>query len=460
MIGHNAVVVGASMAGLCAARVLSERFDHVLLVDRDSLPDGAEPRARVPQGRHPHLLLTAGVQLLEGWFPGIVDELEAGGAVDMDLCADVYWYQSGGAARRPPSTLRGPSMSRPFLERAVRARVEDLPNVTVRDRTAVDGLLASGTRITGVRLDDGSTVPSELIVDATGRPARSLGWLAQLGFEPPPTSTVTVDTRYVTRVYRRTQSPRRTWKAAVVIDEPAAKRLAMALPIEGDRWFVVVGGINGESPPIDEVERLAYAHSLPSPVVAEVMETSQPLGEPVTPRFSTNQRRHVERLRRFPLGWVLLGDAVCSFDPIYGQGMTSAALQAEALGRCLDRSGSIDRSFARRYFRAAARVVTVPWSIAVGGDFVYDGTTGPKPTGTDLLNRYLDRVTIAAQHDDRALLRMNEVMALVRRPEALLAPAFVLRVLRIARRGPVQVSVELPGEAASSPRAGVSPPPG
>jgi 2-polyprenyl-6-methoxyphenol hydroxylase-like FAD-dependent oxidoreductase len=348
MIGRTAVVVGASMAGLCAARVLSERFDHVLLVDRDTLPDGSEPRARVPQGRHPHLLLTAGVRLLDGWFPGIVDELEAGGAVDMDLCADVFWHQSGGAARRPPSTLRGPSMSRPFLERAVRARVEGLPNVTVRDRTVVDGLRASGTRITGVRLDDGSTVACELIVDATGRPARSLGWLAQLGFEPPPTSTVTVDTRYVTRVYRRTQSPRHTWKAAVVIDEPAAGRLAMALPIEGNRWFVVVGGINGESPPIDEVERRAYAHSLPSPVVAEVMETSEPLSEPVTHRFSTNQRRHVERLRRFPLGWVL----------------------------------------------------------------------------------------------------------------ALLTPAFALRVLRIARRGPVQGSVELPGGAESSPRAGVSPPPG
>jgi 2-polyprenyl-6-methoxyphenol hydroxylase-like FAD-dependent oxidoreductase len=146
MIGHNAVVVGASMAGLCAARVLSERFERVLLVDRDTLPDGAEPRARVPQGRHPHLLLTAGVRLLEGWFPGIVDELEAGGAVDIDLCGDVYWYQTGGAARRPPSTLRGPSMSRPFLERKFRARVEALANVTVRDRTAVDGLRASGTR--------------------------------------------------------------------------------------------------------------------------------------------------------------------------------------------------------------------------------------------------------------------------------------------------------------------------
>jgi 2-polyprenyl-6-methoxyphenol hydroxylase-like FAD-dependent oxidoreductase len=320
MIGHNAVVVGASMAGLCAARVLSERFDHVLLVDRDTLPDGAEPRARVPQIRHPHLLLVAGARLLERWFPGIVDELEAGGAVDVDLCGDIYWYQSGGVARRPASTLRGPAMSRPFLERAVRARVEALPRVTVRDRTAVDGLRmdAAGTRISGVRLDDGSTVACELMVDATGRQARSLAWLAQLGFDTPPTSTVAVDTRYVSQVYRRTQSPGRAWKAAAVIDEPAAKRLAMALPMEGDRWIVLLGGRGGESPPVDEAERLAYARSFPSAVIAELMETSEPLGEPVTHRFPANQRRHVERMRRLPLGWVLLGDAVCSFDPIYG----------------------------------------------------------------------------------------------------------------------------------------------
>lgn len=310
MIGHTAVVVGASMAGLCAARVLSERFDHVLLVDRDILPDGAEPRARVPQGRHPHLLLVAGARLLERWFPGIVDELEAGGAVDVDLCGDIYWYQSGGVARRPASTLRGPAMSRPFLERAVRACVEALPRITVRDRTAVDGLRidAAGTRISGVRLDDGSTVACELMVDATGRQARSLAWLAQLGFDAPPTSIVAVDTRYVSQVYRRTRSPGRTWKAAAVIDEPAAKRLAMALPIEGDRWIVLLGGLNGESPPVDEEERLAYARSFPSAVIAELMETSEPLGEPVTHRFPANQRRHVERLRRLPLGWVLLGD--------------------------------------------------------------------------------------------------------------------------------------------------------
>ena len=132
------------MAGLCAARVMAERFDQVLILDRDTLPDGAEPRARVPQARQPHLLLVAGARLLEGWFPGIVADLHAAGAVDLDVSADFYWHQGGGVMRRPASTLRGPAMSRPLLEHAVRTKVLALAPVTIRDETAVTGLVDDG----------------------------------------------------------------------------------------------------------------------------------------------------------------------------------------------------------------------------------------------------------------------------------------------------------------------------
>lgn len=437
-VGDVAVVVGASMAGLCAARVLADRFRQVLVIDRDTLPGTAEARSRAPQGRHPHLLLVGGARLLEGWFPGVLDELVAGGAVDLDISGDVYWHQNGGPVRRPASDLRGPAMSRPYLEHTIRARVAAMPNVEVRGSTAAAGLVAdpSGSKVTAVRLEGGGRVPCALVVDASGRQARSLAWLAELGYEPPAVSVVHVDTRYVTQAYRRAERPARDWKVAAVIDEPSSKRLAMVLPVEGDRWLVCLGGLNGESPPIDEAGRLAYARSLPSPVVAEVMEASEPVGEVATHHFPANQRRHLERLRRFPTGWLPLGDAVCCFDPIYGQGMTSAALQAAALGRCLDRAGAVDRSMSRRYFRAVSRAVASPWSMAVGGDFAYEGTTGRKPVGTDRLNRYTDRVVVAAQHDDVVALRFSEVLALVRRPEALFSPPIAARVLRASRRGP------------------------
>ncbi|MGZ8751255.1 MAG: FAD-dependent oxidoreductase, partial [Pseudonocardia sp.] len=161
-------------------------------------------------------------------FPASWPSSWAGGAVDLDLCADFHWHQGGGIFRRPTSDLRGPAMSRPFLEQVVRRRVADLPNVAVLDRATIVGLTAdgSGVRVTGVRLQDGGTLAADLVVDATGRSAHSLAWLGKLGFEPPRTSAVRVDTRYVSRAYRRTASPDRDWKAAAVVDAPATRRLA------------------------------------------------------------------------------------------------------------------------------------------------------------------------------------------------------------------------------------------
>ena len=215
----------------------------------------------------------------------------------------------------------------------------------------------------------------------------------------------------------------------------------MAVPAEGQRWLVLLGGLNGEAPPTQHDERLAWARSLPSPVIADLMAASEQVGDVVTHRFPANQRRRVDKLRRFPTGWVLLGDAVCSFDPIYGQGMTSAAMQAAALGTCLDRTTTIDRRFGRRYHKSVAAVVAAPWLVAVGGDFAYADTTGPKPVGTDILNRYIHRVTIAAQYDDRTAIRFNQVVAMVRRPESLLTPKFALRALRTSKRGPAPAAV-------------------
>lgn len=435
-VGATAVVAGASIAGLCAARVLADRFDRVIVIDRDDLPATPEWRKQVPQGRHVHLLLVAGAQRLERWFPGIIEELHAGGAVDVDLSADLCWYQAGGVARRPPSSLHGPSMSRPFLEWTVRQRVSSLANVTIRHETQITGLRLddAGTRVIAVELANRSDIACDLVVDATGRQAHSLDWLELLGYEPPAVSRVDIDTRYVSQVFRRTESPRRDWKMAGIIDAPDTKRLAMALPIEGDRWIVMFGGVHGEVAPTDLADRLNYAKTFPTPQIADILAASEPLGEPATHRFPSSQRRHVERMKRFPLGWLLVGDAVGSFNPIYGQGMTSAALQVEALAAELDRARAIDRTLTRRYFKAAGRIVNVAWSTAVGSDFAYADTTGPKPPGTSLVNRYMDRVMIAAQRDDAVSLRFNEVVAMTRRPESLFAPAFLLRVFRAARR--------------------------
>ena len=327
-------------------------------------------------------------------------------------------------------------MSRPLLEHTVRQRVTQISNVTVRPETTVSGVLEDPqrSRLTGVTLEDGADLAGDLIVDATGRQARSLKWLANLGFEPPTTAVVEINTTYVSRRLRRRPDPARDWQAAAIIGDPESRRLCMALPIEDDQWIVMIGGVNGEVAPADEVGMLAYARTFDLPAIANLLQECEPTGPIETHRFPNNQRRRLDHMRRFPLGWLLLGDAVCSFDPIYGQGMTSAALQADALAACLDRATSLNRRFTRAYFKATSRAVAAPWSIAVGGDFAYPGTTGTKPLGTDLLNRYIDNVVLAGQRDEAVVIRFNEVISLVRRSETLLAPSFVIRVLRTARR--------------------------
>ena len=424
------------MAGLCAARVLAPRFSEVVVLDRDDLPDSPGPRSRVPQDRHPHLLLHAGATILQEWFPGLIEELQDAGAVDIDLCADFVWYQSGGVQRRPATSLRGPAMSRPLLEQTVRRRVEQLPQVTIRAGATATGVTLdeTGARVTGVLLEGGTQLPADLVIDASGRQARTLRWLEGLGYGPPEVSVVEVNTSYVSRRFRRTPDKTRDWKAAAVVGDPETCRLTMALPMEDDQWIVMIGGVNGEAPPTDEVGMLAYARSFDCSLIADLMRDCVPTGPVVTHHFPTNQRRHVEKLRRFPLGWLPLGDAVCSFDPIYGQGMTSAALQACALADCLDGAADLDRTFSRSYFKAVARVVAAPWSIAVGGDFVYPGTKGKKPFGTDFFNRYTEKVVRAGQRDDIVVERFNEVISLVQPPESLFSPPFVVRVLTGARR--------------------------
>lgn len=431
---RTAVVLGASMAGLSAAAVLASRFASVTIVERDDIADDPQDRKGVPQGRHAHCLLPAGLQRLEAWFPGLTDELVADGAQYLDLGADALWYQ-GGYRRRFPTGLSGPLASRALLEHHVRRRALALPKVSLRAGTGATGLVATddARQVTGVVLEDGTTLAADLVVDASGRAGRSLAWLADLGYEAPPTSVVKVDVAYSSRVVRW-DGPR-DWAFALVLAGPPTGRQGVVFPLECDRWIVTLAGMHGDRPPTDDAGMLAFARSLPSPEVAHVLETAVPLADVVTHRLPSNQRRHVERLRRVPGGLVLLGDAVCSFNPTYGQGMSTAALQAEALGRALDRSRSLDPRFVKAFYKRAAKAIGPAWQLTTGADFSLPATTGPKPPGTDLLNnRYMPRVFEATQVSDDVCRRFIEVSALLRPPPALLTPPMMVKVLLASRR--------------------------
>lgn len=438
---HRAVVVGASMAGLLTARVLADHAGSVIIVDRDDLPDGPDPRKGVPQGRHAHGLLPAGEQVIRELFPGLIDELVAGGAQHVTLL-DGRWWQYGGYRVAVPDAPEGTFFSRPYLERSVRARVEGLPNVSIM-KGAVRHLETRNNRVCGVAVDvgNGDNVPTELsadiVVDACGRGSQAGRWLERLGYEPPPMDQVHIDLTYSSRLYRRTPGrlPDRTW--IVTIGDPAhSKRMAVGFPIEGDRWIVTLAGCHGDHPPTDDAGFAAFAADLPTDDIVDIVRNEEPLGPAVLHRFPSDQWRRFDKLKRHPAGFLALGDSICSFNPVYGQGMSSAAQQAAALDACLQTNGFDSPNLWQSFYKQARKVIANPWAIAAGGDFSYAETTGAKPAGTALINRYVRSVVIAAQHDVRTARKLYDVQGLLAAPPSLMKPSTLLRVLRLARRGP------------------------
>ena len=437
---QHAVVVGASMAGLLAARVLSDRFEQVTVVERDELPLDADARKGVPQGRHAHGLLPAGERVIRSLFPGLVEELIEAGAQNVAV-SDGRWWQGGGYRVEAPDAPRGTFFSRPFLEGGVRRRLLALPNVGIL-AAAAKGLDADADgRVRGLRLADGAaeaTYRADLVVDASGRGSAAGRWLEEIGYEAPPVAQVHVDMAYASRLFTRTPGALPDGTFLVTIsDPPHGKRFGVAFPIEGDRWIVTIAGCHGDRPPTDDDGYLAFARSLPTPDVADIVAGERPVGPVVTHRLPSSQWRHFHALKRHPAGFLALGDSICSFNPIYGQGMSSAAQQAAALGRCLDATGGASSpELAKAFYKAARKVIANPWSIAAGGDFLFPETTGPKPPGTDVINRYVGRAIVAAQHDPAVAKALWDVQGLLSPPPSLMKPSMAVRVLRAGRRGP------------------------
>ncbi|MEM9492493.1 MAG: FAD-dependent monooxygenase, partial [Myxococcota bacterium] len=416
---NKAVVIGASMAGLSAARVLADHFAEVLVLDSDELPDERSDRRGVPQGRHFHTLLAAGQQRLEAWFPGLRDSLVADGAVLISSTNDGYCYMGGSVRKRCESDMVWPACSRALLDYHVRKRVTALDNVTIRERTKVAGLTHTDdrARITGVTLSDGTEIAADLVIDAAGRTGRSVTWLKQLDYEPPRVDNVVVKIGYATCLVDRTDSDPADWKFALVGSDPP-KRMGVAFPVEGDRWIVTLAGYHDDHASTKPDEFDAFARSLPVPAIADLLDQGGERTSVVTHKLPSSQWRRVEKLKRFPEGMIMLGDCILSLNPIYGQGMTSSILQADALRQTLeDKSGCADKAFIRTFYRRAAKPVGVLWQMATGGDFTVAGTTGPKPRGADLMNgliqRYMKRIALAGQVSDRVNVHVLKVVNLL-----------------------------------------------
>lgn len=453
-IGDHAVVLGASMAGLLTARVLADAYTRVTVVERDRLPLDMAHRRGVPQGLHLHGLHARGRELLDELFPGFTEQVVQAGAATGDSLGHVRWQLSGQRLRQVNIGLPGLVASRPFLEGQVRQRVRALSSVQFVEGCDVLGLVTDGEqrRVTGVRVArrDGDrseqtvqTVSGDLVVDATGRGSRTPVWLEQLGYARPEADRLEIGIGYATRRYRLRPGALGDDLLIITGPTPANPRAALIGFLEGGEHVVTLAGILGDHPPLDPGGFDAFAASVCIPDVAKAIAGAIPVDEPVRFRFPTSVRYRYEQLRRFPAGLLVIGDAVCSFNPVYGQGMTAAAMEAAAL-RDLMRDGSLPTY--RTYFRRIAKVVDIPWEIAVGADLAFPGVPGKRTAKMRMVNAYVPRVHAAASTDSSLARAFVRVMGMVDRPEGLLRPDRALRVLWAHLRG-----------AAPAPATGMAP---
>ncbi len=387
---RHALIIGAGMAGLATARVLADHFESATVLDRDELPT-ATSRKGVPQGRHAHALLSGGARVIIELLPGIVEELVGDGAAMLDF-NEGSWYQAGGYRATCQIERQVISVSRPFLEGAIRRRVASLANVRIESGATVDRLISVGDRVTGAHVcrRDGheERVDADLVVDCSGRASQASLWMEEMGYGAPDVAEVRCDVRYGTVILPRRPGDMDGTFAVIIESPPHGKRAAFIIPIENNRWIVTIAASFGAVAPVDEESFRAIAASLPSPEVAELLSKFEQLGPVARHRLMSSKRRRYEKLKRLPAGFLALGDAICSFNPVYGQGMSSAVMQADVLDRSLGSHGN-DAAMVRDFYKQAAHVIATPWQFAVGADFAHPECRGPKPPGTDMINRYM-----------------------------------------------------------------------
>lgn len=443
------IIIGASMAGLMAARAVSPHAEKVIIVERDHLPTEPIARRGVPQGRHAHVMLGAGQNLLDEWFPGFSEELKLKGAVAL-YGDELVWHQGGGYRRPADVGFVAMSMSRPALEHELRRRLlAQCPTVEILDGTRVDDIVVDGAAVVGVRAA-GRLIQADLVVDCSGRSTRAFAHLARAGYREPAQDALRVDVAYRTRVLPRRAATFDETSVVLVGDGPH-RRVGTMVPVEGDRWIVTTASFHGDTAPFDDIAFERFAYSLPSHEIASVVAAAA-RGGVERHAIRGSRRRRVENAAHLPAGFIALGDALCAFNPIYGQGMAVAALEARLLGDIAERHALGTARFVRAYNRGVARIVDVPWRMAAAGDFLHPKTTGDRPVGTGIAGRYLEHVLRACTTSPAVSRQMMLVQNLLASPASLATPAMLVRVLAASRRAANRSAVGAHAAPARRPR--------
>jgi 2-polyprenyl-6-methoxyphenol hydroxylase-like FAD-dependent oxidoreductase len=399
-ISKHAIVIGASIGGLCAARVLSDFYDRVTVYERDELPDGPANRPAVPQGRHVHLLMARGAQEFDTLFPGLLDDMVADGVPILENRPDCIHFGAAGHVLGTATTLRDEFTayvpSRPHLEWQIRRRVVKIPNVEITHAAVAEPRFdATKRRVTGVLLDTDDGLDADFVVDATGRGTRLPVWLAQWGFERPSEDTVDVGIAYATQQVRVPDG----LLAEKVVVAGASNEQPVGLGMlfyEDGNWGVTTFGVGKVEPPQNFAQICNVADEILPAHVAAALRRGEPLGEMAFHKYPSSRWRRYDELKSFPAGIIPFGDAVVSFNPTYGQGMTMTSLQAGHLRRALEAPNA---DVPREFHRATAKTTFPVWQMNAIGDLTLHRASGPMPRWYGPVGNLFDQFLGAAETD-------------------------------------------------------------
>lgn len=466
MAETHAIVIGGSMAGMCAARVLADHYARVTVLDRDTYPADITHRRGVPQSHHAHALLARGQQELEGLFPGYTEALVGAGALKFDFNQGFAIFRMWGWSPRAPAGLETLWASRPLVEGVARAHLRRTPNVELREGVVVEDLVIEREprpRAAGVVVRDanGATTPlhADLVVDASGRGTKAPKWMQSAGLSRPEEETVEAFAGYASRFYRRPPAsarPAQWWWDGLWVEmvPPHFPRGGVAFPLEHDRWLVTLVGFARDYPPQDEAGFLDFAGSLYSPILREALDLATPESDIVINRSMTNRFRRYDTWRDVLDGFVAVGDGVCAFNPVYGQGMSAAAASASILRDTLRRLGPDARALPRAFFRAQANFLGTVWALSAGADFIWPTTEGKRPAGAGIVAPYFQILFESIHLDPNVTRRALRAFHLLDPPATLFRPSLIGAAVASTLRRRARSLRTPQGERGTRPPAG------
>ncbi|MDR4950453.1 NAD(P)/FAD-dependent oxidoreductase [Neobacillus cucumis] len=433
---EKAIVIGGGFAGKLAAKALSSYFQQVNILEADREYKDPVPRKRIPQSYQPHVLLKSGEEAIEKLFPQFTVELLEKGSIGSNFTRDLKWHHFDFWKDRFKGDLNMVQQSRPMLEWQLQKRIDKVSNITIRYETMVNQLIINRkeNKILGVRIKSFKTgmeeeLYADLVVDASGFGSKSIDWLKAYGLEVKE-EKVWIQLFYATRLYRLKKQERLDWTNLLISPSfPENHNGAFIQTIEENRFSVTISGYANESAPQTNEEFIAYAQSLPVPDLINFLYKAEPISDIKIHKIPYQVRRRFDLAKQIPEGFLVIGDAHCRFDPLFGQGISVAALEALELQSFLQQTTRLDTGFTRRFHKKIAKLIATPWDMAITEAFRHPNIKGKNSILLQFKLWYTKRVYQASAHDPFIYTRLARVMNLIRTPLHLFHPKVVIPIV-------------------------------